>query len=306
MTPRIPSIVRPVLVVLLLAQLTACHRPSHSPERPVTPTLVDDLGRTVRVDSMARRIVSLAPSLTEMLYAVGAGARIAGVTTYCDYPADVRNKPVIGDLLAPDIERILSLRPDLVVISVEGNSPRTFERLESLGLRIFVSNPRDIRGVLSSIRDIGILSGRRTHATALIDSLRRVQVELRARRPRSQRSVLLLLSLQPLMAAGARTFIGEVIAIAGARNAAAGLAGNYPILDRESLLRLDPDVILYPDDMGIDETRLRRGYPEWGRLRAVRGGRLYRIDADRFLRPGPRVFEAAAQLQELIRRVDPD
>lgn len=300
MKPRISSFLRPVLVVLLLAQLTACHRPSHPAAPPDTRTIIDDLGRAVRIDSIPRRIVSLAPSLTEMLFAVGAGERVVGVTSYCDYPDEVRHATVIGDLLAPDIERILSLEPDLVLVSVEGNSVRTFERLEALGLRIFVSNPRDIGGVLASIADIGMLSGRRTEAAALVDSLRRVRMELRARRPRVQRSVLLLLSLQPLMAAGTRTFIGEVISSAGARNAAAGLAGNYPTLDRESLLRLDPDLILYPDDMGIDETRLRDGYPEWGRLRAVRHGRLFRIDADRFLRPGPRLFEAAAQLQDLI------
>lgn len=292
---------RPVLVALLLLQLAACHRPSH--EQPAgARTVTDDLGRAVRVEGEPARIVSLAPSLTEMLFALGAGARVVGVTSYCDYPAGARRKTSVGDLLAPDIERIVSLRPDLVLISVEGNSQRTFAALEQLGVRIFVSNPRDVAGVFKSLRDIGTLIGQESRASALVDSLRRAEARLRGGRPIRKPAVLMLLSLQPLMAAGGSTFINEVIMLAGGRNAAAALRGNYPTLNREILLRLDPDLILYPDDMGLDETQLDAGFPEWKRLGAMRQGAMYRIDADRFLRPGPRVFEAAAALQELIVR----
>lgn len=290
-----------MLVALLLLQLAACHRPSH--EQPADArTVTDDLGRAVRVEGEPARIVSLAPSLTEMLFALGAGARVAGVTSYCDYPAEARRKTVVGDLLAPDIERIVSLRPDLVLISVEGNSQRTFAALEQLGVRIFVSNPRDVAGVFKSLRDIGALIGQEGRASALVDSLRRAEARLRKDRPTGKPAVLMLLSLQPLMAAGGSTFINEVITLAGGRNAAAALRGNYPTLNREILLRLDPDLILYPDDMGVDDTQLDAGFPEWKRLGAMQRGAMYRIDADRFLRPGPRVFEAAAELQELIAR----
>lgn len=286
----------PVLVVLLLLQLPACHRPSH--EQPADARSVsDDLGRAVRVEGEPARIVSLAPSLTEMLFVLGAGARVVGVTSYCDFPAEAKQKTVVGDLLTPDIERIVSLRPDLVLISVEGNSQRSFIALEQLGVRIFVSNPRDVAGVYKSLRDIGALIGEKDRASALVDSLQRAEAQLREGRSAGKPGVLMLLSLQPLMAAGGNTFINEVITLAGGRNAAGALSGNYPTLNREILLRLNPDLILYPDDMGVDETQLDDGFPEWKQLGAMQRGAMYRIDADRFLRPGPRVFEAAEELQ---------
>ncbi|MBR9975315.1 MAG: cobalamin-binding protein [Bacteroidetes bacterium] len=296
------SIARPALAVLLLTQLVACSRPSREKDEPSSHaiTVTDDLGRVVSADSAARRVVSLAPSLTEMLFSVGAGAQVIGVTRYCDYPEQARRLPAVGDMLAPDIERILSLDPDLVMISVEGNTQRSFTVLEELGVRVFVSNPRSMEGVYKTLGDIGGLTGRQQRARAVIDSLRAAQRALHAGRPRSDPSVLMLLSLQPLMAAGSSTFIGEVIAMAGGRNATADLQGNYPTLNRETLLRLDPDLVLYPDDMGIDETQIRGSFPEWRQLRAAREGRMYRIDADRYLRPGPRLLEAAAELQRRL------
>ena len=311
------TIFRPALAVLLLAQLAACSRPSHEQSgeadstRPAdsvrganvrgdTATVTDDLGRTLRVSPPARHIVSLAPSLTEMLFFIGAGESVAGVTSYCDFPPEARTRQVVGDLVTPDIERILSLRPDLVLISVEGNAQRSFQRLEQLGMRMFVSNPRDLAGVYKSLADIAALTGHARRAAALIDSLRGEERRLREHAPARSPSVLMLLSLQPLMAAGRSTFIDEVITLAGGRNAAAALEGNYPTLNRETLLRMDPDLILLPDDMGINETQLRTGFPEWRRLRARRGDGMHRIDADRYLRPGPRLIEAARELQRML------
>ncbi|MBR9976960.1 MAG: cobalamin-binding protein [Bacteroidetes bacterium] len=266
-------------------------------------TVTDDLERSLRLDAPPRRIVSLAPSLTEMLFALGADSCIVGVTSYCDYPPRAAERSVVGDLVTPDIERILALAPDLILISVEGNSERTFGTLKRLGLRVFVSNPRDIPGVYKSLRDIGSLTGREKAATTLVDSLRRVELHLRktAAGDDSTPSVLMLLSLQPLMAAGRDTFIDEIITLAGARNAAADLRGAYPTLNREILLRMNADVILYPDDMGVSEERMRSGFPEWRELRAMQRKHVHRIDADVYLRPGPRVFQAASELQALIR-----
>lgn len=290
-----------MLLVTLLMQMAACNRPSHEMPRG-TRSVRDDLGRDVRLDRAPRRIVSLAPSLTEMLYAVGAGAQVVGVTSYCDYPPEVSQKTVVGDLVTPNIERILSLKPDLVLISVEGNSQRTFSSLEQLGVRLFVSNPRDIEGVYKSMRDIGALLGEEKRTKSILDSLHAEEGRLRDLRGTGRPSVLMLLSLQPLMAAGNSTFIDEVITLAGGRNAAEALRGSYPTLNRELLLRMNPDIVLYPDDMGVDETQVRRGFPEWRDLDAMKRGAVYRINADLFLRPGPRVFMAAAQLQEMLAR----
>jgi len=312
----VEKIVRPVLLIALLMQLGACNRPSHdqpdarqpdarqpdSRQQASAQAVRDDLGRSVRLTGTPQRIVSLAPSLTEMLFALGAGARVAGVTSFCDYPPEAASRPVVGDLVTPNIERILSLKPDLVLISVEGNSPRTFASLEELGIPLFVSNPRNIAGVYKSLRDIGMLLGTPQRARLLLDSLQREERRIRQSRGSAHPSVLMLLSLQPLMAAGRSTFIDEVISLAGGRNAAESLRGSYPTLNREQLLHMNPDLVLYPDDMGVDEAQVRTGFPEWSDLDAMKRGALYRIDADIYLRPGPRVFRAAALLQDLIAR----
>ncbi|MFZ1729433.1 MAG: cobalamin-binding protein [Bacteroidota bacterium] len=290
-----------MLLLLLLTQLTACNRPSHETPKAVR-SVTDDLGRSVGVDRTPLRIVSLAPSLTEMLFVLGAGDKVVGVTSYCNYPPETAGKTVVGDLVTPDIERIFSLEPDLVFISVEGNSQRTFVALERLGVRLFVSNPRDIQGVYKSMRDIGKLLKIDARASTVVDSLKAEEARLRKSRVPAGKSVLMLLSLQPLMAAGSDTFIDEVISLAGGSNAATGLKGSYPILNREMLLRINPDLVLYPDDMGMDEMQLCTGYPEWRKLRAMNRGAVYRIDADVFLRPGPRVFLAAAQLRTYLEK----
>lgn len=305
-----------LLFLLSLLVTTACTRlsekgdrltqadPGDDPGTDSVSTVTDDLDRRLRMETTHCRIVSLAPSLTEMLFALGADSCVIGVTSYCDYPPRAATRTVVGDLVTPDIERILALRPDLILISVEGNSQHTFATLQRLGLRVFVSNPRDIPGVYKSLRDIGILTGREKAATMLVDSLRRVELLLRktAAGNASPPSVLMLLSLQPLMTAGRDTFIDEIITLAGACNAAADLRGAYPTLNREMLLRMDADVILYPDDMGVSRERMRSGFPEWRELRAMQRERVHRIDADVYLRPGPRVFQAASELQVLIRQ----
>jgi iron complex transport system substrate-binding protein len=297
----IRKIIRPVLLVLLLQ--AACNRPS-SERQDEARAVVDDLGRRIGIGLPARRIVSLAPSLTEMLFALGADERVVGVTSFCDFPPAAARKTVVGDLVTPDVERILALKPDLVLISVEGNSQHTFTVLENLGVRLFVSNPRDIDGVYKSLRDFGALVGASDRATRVIDSLRRLEQQLRKSRPARRANVLMLLSLQPLMSVGSGTFVDEVIALAGGRNAAAEMKGSYPTLNREILLRMNPDIVLYPDDMGVDEEQLRSGYPEWRELGAMRRGAVHRIDADLYLRPGPRVFQAAAELRELLTAIE--
>jgi iron complex transport system substrate-binding protein len=137
------------IFAVLLAACGSGDREAPGGERGVT----DDLGRAVRFTAVPHRIVSLAPSFTETLYALDADSLLVEVTQYCNYPTDAKSKQNIGDLLTPDIEGIIALKPELVLISVEGNSQQTFTRLQEMGVRVFVSNPRDLDGVLKSITD---------------------------------------------------------------------------------------------------------------------------------------------------------
>jgi iron complex transport system substrate-binding protein len=154
--------------------------------------------------------------------------------------------------------------------------------------------------VYKSMRDMGTLLQIEDRTKKVIDSLKEEERRLRAERVTTGKTVLMLLSLQPLMAAGDDTFIDEVISLAGGSNAAGKLKGSYPVLNREMLLRMNPDLVLYPDDMGVDEIQVRTGFPEWRKLEAMRRGAVHRIDADVFLRPGPRMFQAVAQLRGFL------
>lgn len=289
---------------LALFFMAGCGGDSPEPRESIAFTLTDDLGRQVRFDSIPERIVSLAPSLTEMLFAVGAGDAVVGVTRSCNYPAAVRSLQVVGDLQNPDVERVLSLQPDLVLISVEGNTQASFEALERVGLRIFVSNPRTLDGVLASLQEFGRITGHEKRAQRLSDSLRRIAEDLRSTTPSARPGVLVLISTQPLMAAGSRTFINEIIELAGGHNTAAEAPGNYPTLNRETVLRMNPELIVFPDDMHVRREGLMVRFPEWRHVRAVQEGRLHAVDADVFLRPGPRAFLAARRLGALISGID--
>lgn len=287
-----------LIVVLAAAGCGRDRRESPNDARSIT----DDLGRSVRVDSVPRRIVSLAPSFTETLYALGADTLLVGVTRYCNYPPAAKSKTNIGDLLAPDIEGILALDPDVVLISVEGNSQQTFARLEEFGVRVFVSNPRDLDGVLKSITDIAEITGRITAGKKLTSALRAVRDSVLAHPPASKPSVLMLLSLQPLIAAGAGTFIGELIETAGGRNAAGDLTASYPVMDREDVLLRNPDILLLSDDLNADPDAVLGRFPEWKRLTAFRRGTMHPIEADKLMRPGPRLFEILRELHGLFLR----
>jgi iron complex transport system substrate-binding protein len=257
----------------------------------------DDLHRAISLAAPAQRIVSLAPSITETLFALGAGDQIAGVTDYCTYPAEARTKPRVGGVINPSIEAIVGLRPDLVVMSMEGNTRQDFEKLVELGVPVFVSNPRSLEGIFHSIKQLGVLTGRADTARRLVEHLRTRAAQIAARAARlSKPSVLLFVSLQPMIVVGRGTFMAELIERAGGRNCAAHSASSFPAYSREAVLKDDPDVLIFLSDVLPDSAALVRLYPEWSGLRAVRANALLRVEADIVSRPGPRVVDALEML----------
>jgi len=260
--------------------------------------LMDDLSRSVVLSSTAQRIVSLAPSITETLFAIGAGEQVRGVTEYCNYPPEARNRQSIGGLIAPSIEAILSLTPDLIIVTPEGNALESFRQIRATGIPVFVTNPRNIEGVCKSIRDIGFLTGRQEESAALVRSMKQREDSLRSLPP-AKIPMLLVISLQPLMVAGSGTFLSEMIELAGGDNLAAGTGLTYPTFSREQVMALDPDVVLMPSGLpGMDD--VLSFYPEWRDLEAFQSGRVYEVDPDVISRPGPRVIEGALRMRELM------
>jgi len=262
--------------------------------------VTDDLGRTVTLSAPARRVVSLAPSLTESLFAIGAGAQVAGITTFCNYPEGTRTLPRVGGMTNPSIERIVSLSPDLVVVSMEGNTRADFTRLTELAIPVYASNPRTLAGIYRSLADLGSLTGRSVEARRLVDSLKQKEDTLCSEVSRTPVSTLFLLSLQPLIAVGKNTLLNELLTLAGARNIATGLEGNYPAISREAILAENPDVLFMTADLAGDTEHLISLFPEWSQLRAIRERRVYELDTDIVSRPGPR---ALLGLELLIERL---
>jgi len=269
--------------------------PSHG--FPVT--VMDALGHEVVVPPRTpQRIVSLAPAMTEILFALGLERRIVGVTEYCDYPAAAKAKPKIGGIVNPSVERVLAQTPDLV-IGMRLNPKPVLRALANAGIPTYAADPHNIEQVVHTIAAVGALTGRRGQAQELTDRLRaHVQAVQERVNGRTQPTVMLLYSQNPLWVAGGGTFPDHLIRLAGGRSAASDVRG-YKQYSVEMLLARDPDVIILTS-MGSekDEAQLR-GFvqrPSMRALSAVRRRRVYVVNADLVDRAGPRIVEGLEQI----------
>lgn len=295
-----------VSVALLIVAAAGCRAQQPAATRRATTrglfpvTMTDDLRHRVTVERAPRRIVSLAPNATEMLFALGLGERIVGVTNYCNYPPEAKRKPKVGGYARPNAERILSMRPDLVVAS-RGNPPEVLRQVERAGVPVYGADPQTINQVIALARKLGRLTGRRQPGERIAADLARRVEAIRSRSaslPEEQRpQVLLVVSDEPLFVAGSETFIDDLIRTAGGRNAAAGYRG-FSKLGREAAAMLAPDVILttLPDDRAVDRIK----HSPLGRSPAAREGRIYALNEDIISRPGPRVADALEQIAPLL------
>jgi iron complex transport system substrate-binding protein len=279
----------------LVLLVGACVRPGAAAE------VQDMLGRRVTVPERPRRVVSLAPSLTETVYAVGAGDRLVGVTQYCDFPPEAASKPKVGGIYNPNLEAILSLEPDLVLATTEGNREEHIRELERLRLPVYVVRPLDFASVLESIERVGRLLGRAAESERLVTGLRRdaegIERRLRGfRRPR----VLYVVWGSPLVVPGRDTLITDLIRRAGGESVSGEEAIAYPRLSlEEALVRRPERVVLARQGHESLEERLRE-WPELGLLPAVRQGRVQSIDGDLVHRPGPRILDGLRALARLL------
>jgi len=261
----------------------------------------DDFGHIVQLKRTPCRIVSLAPSITETLFALSLDSSIVGVTDYCDVPEAAKLKPKVGGMLNPNIERIIELKPDLVLMSASGNMQTDYQKLTSLGIPVFVSNPRTIDGVLKSIRDIGELTQHRATAETLAAKLRNRRSKIiEELRTKPSQKVLLLLSLNPLIAAGKGTFLDELITAARGENIARGAGISYPVLSREEIFHSKPDVIIATSDIVKARDAIAAAYPEWRELPAIQNKRIAIVDASLVSRPGPRIVEGLEVVARMI------
>ncbi len=262
-------------------------------------SVVDDLNRTVVLPSPPHRVVSLAPSITETLFALGAGAEVVGVTDFCNYPPEARTKHRVGGITNPSIETIISLKPDLIILSMEGNVREDFQKLLDLGVPLFVTNPRTLAGIHKSVNDIGVLTDRKGNALRLVNTMQHREDSLTSL-AKEPRRVLFIVSLQPLIVLGTKTFLAEMVRLAGGENIVGDSPSTYPTLSREVVVETNPDIIIVTSNILEDVNDLLALFPEWTELSAIRSRRVYRIDPDIISRPGPRVEDGLEVLYNII------
>jgi iron complex transport system substrate-binding protein len=284
-----PKCSRGIVLCLLLPSLA-----------PAQISVTDDLGRGVTLPAPATRIVSLAPSITESLFAIGAGDQIVGVTEYCSYPPAAQEKPHVGGMINPSIESIIALHPTLIILSMEGNLREDYDRLQTHNIPIVVSNPRTLEGIYRSLQQLGELTGHEAEAGNLVRTLRAREDSIRSRIRGTNIRTLMIVSLHPLIVVGGKTFLNELLQAAGGENLASGLSSTYPTYSREALIAQDPDVILVMSDVLRDVGDLVRYFPEWRNLTAAKRQRMFRINADIVSRPGPRAIEGLEELSRIL------
>ena len=301
---------RVVAILLMAVVVSGCSDPTVEKDPGAGDSLQqlelnDATGRRVQLSRPASRVVSFAPNLTEILFAIGAGDITIGRSAFCNYPAAAERLPVVTDLSTPNYERLLQLRPDLLLMTFVGNSSAAYEKLVELGMRPYAISAATIEGTLGAIDTVGRLVGRVDQAHTLVSTLRRTLDSVRAlATSRPVVSAFIVLDRAPLMTVSGG-FINEAIELAGGRNIAAGDPTTYPRYSREEVLRRDPEVIIVPGESPVSAASLLESFPEWSRLRAIRNGRVRTISPDILFRPGPRLGHSVALLYSALHSSEP-
>jgi iron complex transport system substrate-binding protein len=282
----------PTAIILLVAASFA--------RTTLAVTVTDDLGHDITVQTPVRRIVSLAPNITELLFAAGAGDLVTGVVRYSNFPPEAKNITRVGDTHNLDIEEIVSLDPDLVIAWQSGNGPAIIKRLKDLGYRVYVSEPANIETIAKTIRDLGNLSGHSETAARVssrfISELHGLEQQYAGRRPVT---VFYQIWNQPLFTVNGKHVISEVIRLCGGHNIFHDLPTLSARVSMEAVLAADPEVIIAS---GADDKRppwLQDWY-HWPSLQAVKTNHIFFIPPDLIQRNTPRILQGARMMCKFI------
>ncbi|NTW02193.1 MAG: cobalamin-binding protein [Oscillochloris sp.] len=290
--------------------LTEVSTVAESDEVPIAPMatsiasieMTDALGRQVAIPANIERVVSLAPSITEILYAVGAGSQVVADTSYCNYPAEADALPEIGGFSSQtiSIESIVALNPDLV-IGGSAEQIQVAESLAAVGIPTLIFDPKTFDDVYRNIGQIGVVTRHAGTASTVVAAMRQriaaVQQKAAAISADQRPSVFYEVFDEPLLTAGPGTFIGQMLDLVGATNIFADATDDYPQVSTEAIVDRDPTVIVGPSSHGDKLTaELVAARPGWEKIRAVQDGRIYLLDGDMVSRPGPRLVDSLEDL----------
>jgi len=293
-----------LFLVILVSLETSCTSQPRAlkADNPDSIIGIDDLGREVRFSHPPERIISLDPSITEMLFALGLSKEVVGVTEYCDYPEEAKCKSKVGGYLNPNIEVVALLEPDLVVTTLKTDTPKLIKRLENFRIKVFVLDPERIEDIFENIYLLGRLTYREEKAKQLVGALKERLYEVERRvggiyRP----GVFLGIGAEPLISVGPGSFANDLIEKAGGRNVASHSNTRYKRYGIEEVLLADPEVIIIcsmvPNDPCIAQ---KRWWNRWKDISAVRNGRIYVVEANLITRPGPRLIDGLVKIAKAI------
>ncbi|MFW5998086.1 MAG: ABC transporter substrate-binding protein, partial [Desulfovermiculus sp.] len=266
-------------------------------------TVTDELDRKVQLPKRIERIVSLAPSITESVFAIDQGHRLVGVTQYSNHPPQAKDLPAVGSYINLNVEKIVALQPDLCLATKDGNPYQAISQLERAGIPVYALDPRDLPAIMETILDLGRVLDAEEKARQVAGAMQQEVREIKevVGQAESRPRVFYQIGVSPIVSAGKDTFAHELITLAGGENVAAH-ANQYPRYSREDVLVFNPDVILI-NTMGKEEIMVQEEKEKWQKfdqIRAVKNGRIHALDPDLFNRPTPKLTRALAILVQLF------
>jgi iron complex transport system substrate-binding protein len=268
--------------------------------------VTDGIGRTMDVPENPVRVVAMAPSITEVIYALGEERRLVGISQFSDFPPKAASLPRVGSYIRPDLERIIALNPDLCIAVKDGNPRSVAERLESFRIPVFAVDPRNLDAIMNMVVLIGRLLHAPDRAMTIADAMQaRIQdVRDRVAKTRERPRVFFQIGISPIVSIGSNTFIHELIEMAGGTNLCAEFTVSYPRLSREQVVALAPDVLIMTTmDRNMESGQVAMEWKNWTQIPAIRNSRIAVVDSNVFDRPTPRQVDA---LEELVRLIHPE
>lgn len=272
---------------------------------PWPRTEVDDQGKTVTLDTIPERIISLAPSNTELLYALGLGDRIRGVTEYCNYPEDALKKDKIGGFSTVSLEKVIALKPDFVVAS-EGNNPETIERIRSFGIPVYYVDAKSLADIYAVLEKLGDLTGTTAKAKSLVAGLKSREDAVKARSEKDTEKPVMahVIWYDPIYVSGSGTFQDELIRTAGGVNAFSDKPDHH-IVNVEEFIDKNPDILLINSGSGMDDTKEEllhyfQTEPRLSSLKAIKENNTILVDSNIADRSGPRLWDMLEEIADAI------
>lgn len=259
-------------------------------------TISDDLGNKFEFKKKPSRVISLAPSITESLYFLKLDSNLIGVTQYCDYPKEAKLKTNIGGMLDPNLEIITNLNPDLILLTTEGNTQITYKSLKDLGLRVFVLNPKNVDGIVSSLEKLNLIFKNPVTENILNSfkgELQSIEIDSQSRLYAG------FLALKPLISFNKNTFLNDVFKKSGFRNIYENETLDYPSIAEEDLFTKNPDYLFIFTNENSELSVSNELEQRFNRLKSVRNKSYYILDENVFTRPGPRVLNSIRKLKTI-------